>query len=134
MVRAVLQDQQRTLLQRERQLANELQESLAGFEGANAYTTALKHIHASLDDIFLLVVVGEFNAGKSACINALLHANVLEEGVIPTTNQVTMLRFGDQDRKSLRSAGILELNYPVDFLRDITVVDTPGVNAVLRQH
>ncbi len=134
MVRAVLQDQQRALLQRERQLANELQESLAGFEGANAYTTALKHIHASLDDIFLLVVVGEFNAGKSACINALLHTNALEEGVIPTTHEITVIRYGEQSGQHQRGQGILEIDYPADFLQDISIVDTPGVNAVLREH
>ena len=38
-----------------------------------------------LDDFFLLVVVGEFNAGKSALINALLGERVVEEGVTPTT-------------------------------------------------
>ena len=38
-----------------------------------------------LDELFLLVVVGEFNAGKSAFINALLGQRVLEEGVTPTT-------------------------------------------------
>jgi small GTP-binding protein len=134
MVRAVLQDQQRVLLQRERQLANELQENLAGFEGANAYATALKHIHASLDDIFLLVVVGEFNAGKSACINALLHTNALEEGVIPTTHQITVIRYGEQSGQHQRGQGILEIDHPADFLQDISIVDTPGVNAVLREH
>ncbi len=134
MVRAVLQDQQRVLLQRERQLANELQENLAGFEGANAYATALKHIHASLDDIFLLVIVGEFNAGKSACINALLHTNALEEGVIPTTHQITVIRYGEQSGQHQRGQGILEIDHPADFLQDISIVDTPGVNAVLREH
>lgn len=37
-----------------------------------------------LDDFFLLVVVGEFNAGKSALINALLGDRILTEGVTPT--------------------------------------------------
>jgi small GTP-binding protein len=134
MTRVVLQDQQRIMLQRERQLASELQECLAGFEGAHAYATALKHINSSLDDIFLLVIVGEFNAGKSACINALLHNNALEEGVIPTTHQITMIRYGEQSEQHPRGQGILEIDYPADFLQDISIVDTPGVNAVLREH
>jgi small GTP-binding protein len=134
MTRVVLQDQQRTLLQRERQLASELQECLAGFEGANAYATALRHINSSLDDIFLLVIVGEFNAGKSACINALLHNNALEEGVIPTTHQITIIRYAEQSEQHPRGQGILEIDYPADFLQDISIVDTPGVNAVLREH
>jgi len=134
MIGAVLQQRQREILQDERRIAQELQACLVGFEEAEAYSTTLREVITSLDELFLLVVVGEFNAGKSACINALLHANVLEEGVVPTTNQVTMLRFGDQDTRQLRDGAILELHYPAEFLRDITIVDTPGVNAVLRQH
>ena len=45
-----------------------------------------------LDELFLLVVVGEFNAGKSAFINALLGQPVLEEGVTPTTAQIQVLK------------------------------------------
>ncbi|HEU5229400.1 MAG TPA: dynamin family protein, partial [Ktedonobacteraceae bacterium] len=82
----------------------------------------------------LLVVVGEFNAGKSACINALLHNDVLEEGVIPTTHQITLVRYGEEQRQSLRDQAILEISYPATFLQDISIVDTPGVNAVLREH
>jgi small GTP-binding protein len=140
MAGVVLQDQQRDLLLQERQVANELQDCLVGFEEAAAYAATLRQVTTALDELFLLVVVGEFNAGKSACINALLHANVLEEGVVPTTNQVTMLRYGEQNAKRVGAmagpppAALLELSYPADFLKDITIVDTPGVNAVLRRH
>ena len=41
-----------------------------------------------LDDLFLLVVTGEFNAGKSRLINVLLGGRFLEEGVTPTTQEV----------------------------------------------
>src|SRR6266516_5355602 len=134
MVKALLQERQRTLLQQERQIASELQTCLAGFEGADAYAATLGQVTSSLDDLFLLVIVGEFNAGKSACINALLHDNVLEEGVVPTTHQVTIVRYGEQNVRRLRDHGILEIDSRADFLRDISVVDTPGVNAVLREH
>lgn len=134
MVGTVLQEQQRTLLQQERQIAGELLDCLAGFGEAESSASLLRQVMTSLDELFLLVVVGEFNAGKSACINTLLHAPVLEEGVTPTTSQITMLRYGDPNHRRMRDAAILEVTYPADFLRDITLVDTPGVNAVLRQH
>src|SRR5437588_9212456 len=134
MVGLVLQEQQRNLLLQERRIASELQACMIGFEEADAYARTLQQVTTTLDELFLLVIVGEFNAGKSACINALLHADVLEEGVIPTTHQVTMLRYGEQNERRLRDSAILEISYPADFLRDITLVDTPGVNAVLRQH
>lgn len=134
MAKTVLQEQQRDLLQQERQIANELQTCLFGFEGADAYAATLRQVASALDELFLLVIVGEFNAGKSACINALLHANVLEEGVVPTTTQITMLRYGEQNEQHQRDHSLLELHYPADFLQDISIVDTPGVNAILRKH
>ncbi len=134
MARAVLQERQRMLLQQERRIAGELEECLANSEGSNAYASTIRQIVTSLDDLFLLVTVGEFNSGKSACINALLHAEVLAEGVIPTTDQVTILRHSERDEQHQHEQNILEIDNPAEFLRDISIVDTPGVNAVLLEH
>jgi small GTP-binding protein len=134
MAHVILQEQQRELLQQERQLASDLKSCLLAFEETNTYAAALQQATIALDELFLLVVVGEFNAGKSACINALLHDEVLEEGVIPTTHEVTILRYGPQQAQLMHEQGLLELVYPADFLRDISIVDTPGVNAVLLEH
>ena len=134
MARVVLQEQQRELLRQERQIARELQACLFGFEGADAYATTLNQVTDALDEMFLLVVVGEFNSGKSACINALLHENVLEEGVVPTTSQIVIMRYGEKSEQSQRERALLELHYPADFLQDISIVDTPGTNAILREH
>ncbi|HKV57701.1 MAG TPA: dynamin family protein [Ktedonobacteraceae bacterium] len=134
MARTVLQEQQRRLLQQERQLASELQTCLVGFEGADAYATTLRQVTDALDDLFLLVIVGEFNAGKSACINALLHENVLEEGAIPTTTEIMVVRYGQKNEQHQRDKALLEVYYPADFLQDISIVDTPGVNAIMREH
>ena len=133
MARVVLQEQQRELLRQERQIASELQACLFGFEGADAYATTLRQVTDTLDEMFLLVVVGEFNAGKSACINALLHENVLEEGVVPTTSQIIIMRYGEKSEQSQRERALLELHYPADFLQDISIVDTPGTNAIERE-
>lgn len=134
MVQAILQNQQRRMLQEERRIASQLQACLVGFEGADAYVTTLRQVTNALDDLFLLVIVGEFNAGKSACINALLRSNVLEEGVVPTTHQVTIVRYGQQNVQHQIEQNILEIENTAEFLRDISIVDTPGVNAVLREH
>jgi small GTP-binding protein len=134
MAKVVLQERQHQLLQRERRLAQELQACLTSFEETNTSTTMLQQVVASLDDLFLLVVVGEFNAGKSAFINTLLRQDVLEEGVVPTTNQVTIIRYGEQHTRQQPEQGLLEYYHPADFLRDISIVDTPGMNAVLQEH
>ena len=46
-----------------------------------------------LDELFLLVVVGEFNSGKSSIINALLGQKFLADGILPTTNEISILKF-----------------------------------------
>ena len=52
--------------------------------------------------LFLLVVVGEFNAGKSAFINALVGAEVMPEGVTPTTSVINLLRT-DPSRETMQA-------------------------------
>jgi small GTP-binding protein len=82
----------------------------------------------------MLVVVGEFNAGKSAFINALLGAKLLKEGVTPTTTQINVLRYGDAEDWVTINEQQQILKFPVDWLAEISIVDTPGTNAVIRQH
>ena len=63
----------------------------------------------ALHEPFLLVIAGEFNAGKSAFINALIGEPVLMEGVTPTTAHVTLLRHGETEARRLRPDGIEEI-------------------------
>lgn len=49
----------------------------------------------ALDELFLVVVVGEFNSGKSAVINALLGRRYLAEGILPTTNEISVLKWAE---------------------------------------
>ena len=89
---------------------------------------------AQLDELFLLVVVGEFNSGKSAFINALIGQPVLQEGVTPTTAKIHVLKYGDTLNRQSSDGGIQIVQAPVDVLREIHVVDTPGTNAIIREH
>jgi small GTP-binding protein len=87
-----------------------------------------------LDELFLLVVVGEFNAGKSALLNELLGTRLLAEGVTPTTAAVTLVRHGESESDEWRGPALLERRLPAPILRDLAVVDTPGTNAIVREH
>src|SRR3954471_7704515 len=49
-------------------------------------------------DRFNLVVVGEFNHGKTTFVNALLGANILPVGVTPTTAVIHPLEYAEAPR------------------------------------
>jgi small GTP-binding protein len=122
------------LLKDEKTELERLQLALAGFEvTAEDGKTLQKSLH-QLDELFLLVVVGEFNSGKSAFINALLGERFLPEGVTPTTAQIYILHHGDATESEVAEAGVMTVAYPADFLREINIVDTPGTNAIIRRH
>ena len=53
----------------------------------------LREALKQLDQPFLVVIVGEFNSGKSAVINALLGTRFLADGILPTTNEISLLKF-----------------------------------------
>lgn len=66
-----------------------MQEVVPRLEEVGLLRDALKQ----LDQPFLVVVVGEFNSGKSTVINALLGKRFLAEGILPTTNEISVLKF-----------------------------------------
>ncbi len=49
-----------------------LRTALVRFDAAPEHQQALDRSIEQLDELFLLVIVGEFNSGKSAFINALV--------------------------------------------------------------
>src|SRR4051812_19307119 len=117
-----------------RDLLAALRDALTSFGAAPADLSALAASIRQLDDLFLLVIVGEFNAGKSAFINALVGERVLQEGVTPTTARVQVLRYGTSPARNTTPEGLLVVEAPVDMLREIHIVDTPGTNAIIREH
>ena len=111
-----------------------LRTAMAGIGAAEDQQIALDQSIAQLDELFLLVVVGEFNSGKSAFINALVGQALMREGVTPTTAVITVLEYGDHAEQIVRQANQLVIKAPVDLLREIRIVDTPGTNAIIREH
>jgi small GTP-binding protein len=130
----ILDAKQESLLHAERDLLNELRTVLVRFGAAQNDHATLAQSIQQLDELFLLVVVGEFNSGKSAFINALLGQKALKEGVTPTTTQINILRYGPVEQRLAESEGVLAITAPVELLREISIVDTPGTNAIQREH
>lgn len=96
--------------------------------------TTLQKSIAQLDELFLIVVVGEFNSGKSALVNAMLGEKVLQEGVTPTTSHVTLVKWGETAAETLLDEGYAIYTYPLPMLKEINIVDSPGTNAIIRRH
>ncbi len=130
----ILTETQENLLNDARRLLNDLRASLIQFGATQEDHETLAHSIHQLDELFLLVVVGEFNSGKSAFINALLGQKLLKEGVTPTTTQINLLRFGETAERRVESESLHTLTAPVELLAELNIVDTPGTNAIIRQH
>ncbi len=112
------------------------------------------------EERFALVVLGEFNHGKSTFVNALCGAPILPAGITPTTAIINHLNWSETpsatahltdgtsksfDVKSLgdfvtiegretSQVKFVEVGWPAEILRDkVTLVDTPGVNDINEQ-
>jgi len=134
MRQTLLTNDQLLHLQREKEVLNEAQSRLSAFELPQEALDALEKAARQLDELFLIVVVGEFNSGKSALINALLGERVLKEGVTPTTARVTLVRWGEQPGEQIVDEGFAIFTYPLEMLKELNIVDSPGTNAIIRRH
>ncbi|KAL3757869.1 hypothetical protein ACHAWU_002789, partial [Discostella pseudostelligera] len=110
--------------------------------------------------LFTVVFAGEFNSGKSTLINALLGSELVETGVLPTTDKITIIMAdgGDGDAGSNANEndgtssvmGEISSTYDAEntttpahthlhilpasefpILSDLCLIDTPGTNAIL---
>ncbi|RXJ86318.1 dynamin family protein [Arcobacter sp. CECT 8985] len=102
-----------------------------------------------------VAITGQFSAGKSTFLNALLSRNILPTGITPVTSKVNFINYGeeyklkityksgaeeyhsidaiadftDQRKDELDDVKYLTLYAPMDILKDISFVDTPGLNS-----
>ncbi|MBI5653723.1 MAG: dynamin family protein [Chloroflexi bacterium] len=130
----LLKPAQAELLRDEKIFLADLFATLTTFKNPPAELADLRQALIQLDELFLIVVAGEFNSGKSALVNALLGQRVLAEGVTPTTWRITLVKYGDAVSESVGAGGTAVLTFPLELLRELNFVDTPGTNAVIRAH
>lgn len=134
MFKRILSTNQEDILKAERKWLADLQVVLAKLGAAEEDHDTLRQSIQQLDELFLLVIVGEFNAGKSAFINALLGQSLLKEGVTPTTAEVNILKYGEKNERQVIEPHLHAIFAPVEMLHYINIVDTPGTNAIIQEH
>ncbi len=102
-----------------------------------------------------VAITGQFSAGKSTFLNALLSKNVLPTGITPVTSKVNFINYGeeyklkityysgaqeyapieaiadftDQRKDDMKNVKYLTLYAPMNMLKEISFVDTPGLNS-----
>ncbi|HEX9162356.1 MAG TPA: dynamin family protein [Thermoanaerobaculia bacterium] len=128
----VVDPQVQALVRREGQLLVELRETLEREQADER--RRVDELLATLEDLFTIVIVGEFNAGKSSVINTLFGVKLRVEGPIPVDDRISLLRYAETESQKRISDFVIEQFYPVDFLRNITLVDTPGTNSIVQRH
>ena len=115
---------------------------------------ALAKLQRRAEEPMKVAITGQFSSGKSTFLNALLAKNVLPTGITPVTSKVNYIRYGDElkirvrykdDREEYHSAdsiqrftdqrenvediAYLTLYSPLELLKDVVFVDTPGLNS-----
>jgi small GTP-binding protein len=128
----VLTRQQGELVALERRLVLRVRDVLTQSDGPRADVERLASLVNEMDELFLLVVVGEYNSGKSTFINALLGDEVFAMGDLPTTRAISILRYGEAGVPESIDEHVQLYHYPLEVLRDLDIVDTPGTNSIER--
>ena len=119
-------DTLRNLLQRALWLA----ERCADVEATQILRARLTNLQAAA----LLVIVGEVKAGKSSFINALLREEVCQVAPGPCTSRIEELLYGPERRIEVLGDSWQRVSLPKEVLREITIVDTPGTNSIVKDH
>ena len=126
---------EQALRARQRSALQELEHTLVRMDASEADTTTLRESITVLDSLFLCCVLGEFNAGKSALLNALLGGNHCGEGVLPTTAAITLIKHPSVPFEPSHAQSEVEvLDIPRSWLRGLHLVDTPGTNSIEDAH
>jgi len=85
---------------------------------------------------FMFVIVGEVKAGKSSFVNALLDAGreICAVAPQPMTDTIQQILYGDKEETVVVNPYLKKIFLPIEILRDIAIVDTPGTNSIVERH
>ncbi|MCB0548148.1 MAG: dynamin family protein [Phaeodactylibacter sp.] len=85
---------------------------------------------------FMFVIVGEVKAGKSSFINALLDTGreIAKVAPQPMTDTIQQILYGEQEEFITINPFLKKVMLPIEILKEIAIVDTPGTNTIIENH
>ena len=85
---------------------------------------------------FMFVIVGEVKAGKSSFINALLDTGqeICKVAASPMTDTIQQILYGESQREESINPFLKKIYLPIEVLKEVAVVDTPGTNTIVKHH
>ena len=102
----------------------------------NELKATVSDIKDRIDDPYMFVIVGEVKAGKSSFINALLDADkaICKVAVSPMTDTIQQIVYGEKEAIIDINQYLKRITQPIDILKDVAIVDTPGTNTIIDHH
>jgi GTPase SAR1 family protein len=108
--------------------------SLVADIGNDAIEMLISDIRETVYEPFLFVVVGEIKAGKSSLVNALLGESVCPVDPAPCTDTIQLIVHGETPAETEIAPHVRRIERPVEILKRIAIVDTPGTNTIIPHH
>lgn len=99
-------------------------------------SSTVKDILDRISAPFTFVIVGEVKAGKSSFVNALLQAgkDICAVAPSPMTDTIQLITYGEEESIEEVNPHFKRITQPVDILKEIAIVDTPGTNSIVEHH
>ncbi|MDX1913027.1 MAG: dynamin family protein [Saprospiraceae bacterium] len=104
--------------------------------GHKELATMVGELRNRMTEPFMFVIVGEVKAGKSSFVNALLESRreICAVAPQPMTDTIQQILYGEKEEVVNVNPYLKKIFLPVEILRDIAVVDTPGTNSIVERH
>lgn len=104
--------------------------------GHEELARTLSELRNRINEPFMFVIVGEVKSGKSSFVNALLNTGkeVVKVAPDPCTDTIQQVIYGEREETIVLNPFLKKILLPVEILRDIAIVDTPGTNAIIEHH
>jgi len=96
----------------------------------------VSNLRNRIHEPFMFVIVGEVKAGKSSFINALLDTGreITRVAPQPMTDTIQQIVYGDVEDTIMINPFLKRITLPVEILKEIAIVDTPGTNTIIEKH